>query len=141
MPIIKPNGFEPSRNLAGFAANPGTYTATTGVTINKGALVKLVSGLVTNAAVADTSILGVAAEQITSATAGQKIRVYDNPLQVYKVGYTGTATPVAGGEASIAASGKEINSDDTTGGKPCVVTSVDSVNKILNVVIKKHALK
>ncbi|GAB7387358.1 hypothetical protein BSNK01_11940 [Bacillaceae bacterium] len=135
----KPNGFEFVRNLAGFATNPVPYVLTPGESFKAGDIVTLSNGRVTKATAATTTILGVMAETVTASATGTTYgRVYDNPLNVYRVQYTGTATPAVGSVQSIGADSRTINADDTTGQDQVTVSGVDSVNKILEVVITKH---
>lgn len=140
----KPNGFEPIRNIAGFAENPGTYKLKASEAFTEGDPVKLdASGDVTKAANADTEILGIMAQTITAEATGTTLgRVHDNPLQVFRVAYEGTATPVAGSAQSLkTTNARVIDSDDAGVADPFKVVRVDSVNKVLEVVITKHAFK
>lgn len=143
MSVIQPKGFEGTRNLAGYAHNPGKYVLNPGEAFTAGDLVKLnASGAITKALVADTLVAGVMAQTITAAASGTTYGdVYDNPQSVYKVAYTGAATPVAGMQVTIATGARTINIDDTTGGKQATVVGIpDTVNKIIQVFLTKHFL-
>lgn len=90
-----PRGLWPIRLLNGgcdFTAN--TYVMTTGQTIYRGDIVKVVAGgTITVAAATDGALaVGVAAEYVDdSASAGGKtIRVYDNPSIVFGIQSDGT---------------------------------------------------
>jgi hypothetical protein len=68
------------------------YTATTSTTIYKGDALKIVTAGTVEVAAAgdDVIIIGIAAESVTSATAGDKVMVYDDPETEYVIqGETG----------------------------------------------------
>jgi hypothetical protein len=74
------------------------YTATTSTTIYKGDVLKFVTAGTVEVAAAgdDTIILGVAAEHVTTAAAGAKIMVYDDPETEYVIqGETGWSSSQA----------------------------------------------
>lgn len=136
----KPIGFEPTRNIAGFDPNPVPYVLNPSEAFKIGDMVKLdANGHVTKVAAADTSVLGIMAETVTAdATAVTYGSVYNNPLTIFSVAYTGAAVPVAGGAYTVGADSRSINADDTTGGKQVIADYVDTANGIMNVFIKKH---
>lgn len=132
--------FEFVRNLAGFPANPVAYPLTNSEAFVKGDLVKISNGKITKATATDTAVFGVMAETVTAAATGTTYGlVYDNPLNVYRVPYTGTGTPVFGVTRSIANS-QTVDADSGTGGQVVTILAVDSVKKTVDVVVTKHIL-
>ena len=78
------------------------YIATTSAAIYRGDALKMVTAGTVEVAAAtdDVIIIGVAAEYIASATAGQKIMVYDDPETEFVIqcvtGYTAAAADIFG---------------------------------------------
>lgn len=101
--VDNPRGFWPIRHLSGGEIRTNEYIVTTSAAIYKGDVLKVVAGgTVEVAAATDGAIVvGIAAEWVTaavSATAGTKIKVYDDPWIVFGVqtttGVTSAATDV-----------------------------------------------
>jgi len=124
------------RNLAGFPANPSPYPTTSGETYKKGTLVKIASGAATKATTSDASgLLGVVAENVAS---GEKstVLVYDNPLNVYRAGYSGTA-PVVFNAVGINSDADTINASASN--KPLLAVAVGAGTA--DVILKSQFLR
>jgi hypothetical protein len=94
--VDSPMGFIPIGHLTGsFIPEPHEYILTAGQTIYKGDPVIITSaGTVSIGAAAQTTTnLGIAAEYKYSASAGAKIKVYDDPKTLYMVQVTTGVTP------------------------------------------------
>ena len=96
-----PIGFWPLYNFVGGEIRTTEYTLTTGATVYRGDLLKIVAAGTVEAAAADIGItaIGVAAEYVTDSgsAGGKKILVYDNPYLVFGVQMddAGTASTAA----------------------------------------------
>lgn len=108
-------------------------------TIYKGDIVVLTSNKVSLAAdaAAAGTVLGVAAENIvtTTATASDLIKVDIDPKAIYRMTYTGTASPAIGNKYDVGTAANTFDSDDTTGGFIQVVGGVDTTNKKADVIL------
>lgn len=115
-------GFEPVRNLLGFAQNPVKYELTPGIAVTKGDMLVLTAGKVAKAAANATNVLGVAAESIAAAANPSdettKIGVYDNPFNVYRCSFTGhrDATATGGTTTTLVDTALSTSSDDVWNG-------------------------
>jgi hypothetical protein len=119
-------------------------------TIKKGYLLALSSGKAVIAAsgAADGTILGVAAQDITtgaSPTAADVIKVDVNPNSIYEFRYAGTTKTSLndadlGATFDLGANAYTVNLDDTTGAYLHVV-GYNNTKKSVDAVIKNRALK
>lgn len=107
--VDNPRGFWPIRHLSGGEIRPREYVVTTGATIYRGEVLKVVAAGTVEQATADDGIIviGIAAEYVSdSASAGgKKILVYDDPKIVFGVQVTTAITPTA---ADIFAGGDHV---------------------------------
>lgn len=126
------------RNLAGFPANPSIYPLASSTTFTKGNLVKVSSGAITNSTNSDDEAIGVMAESI-AADAKTHGAVYDNPLNVYRVPYSGDTAPALFSRKNIKSDSAAILDGSSSDG-PLTVIAVDSVNKTVDVIISSHTL-
>lgn len=80
---------------------------------------------------AATAVLGVSDRSIvtTTATAADTITVDINPMSIYRIGYTGTATPAIGAKYDMGAAAYQADSDDTTGGYIQCIGNVNTTTK------------
>ncbi len=135
-------GFFPTRHLSGGEVHTREYTLTTGQTVYKGDLVKLVTaGTVEEADANDGLVVcGVAAGYVddSASAGGKKVLVYADPNIVFGIqSDTGTATAitdigrtanhVAGaGVAATGLSGHELDASDIgTGAQLMIIGLVD----------------
>ncbi len=127
-----PHGFLPIRNLNGGELRTNPYILTTGQTVFRGDLVKLVAGGTVEEADANDGVvvIGVAATQVNDSTSvgGKVVQVYDNPDTIFEVqadsgtalaatDVGATANHVAGtGSSTSKLSGHELDADDVGSG-------------------------
>jgi len=108
-------------------------------TIQEGDITVIATGKASIAAAsaATGTVLGPSNTEIatTTATADDVIKVDVNPHSVYRMGYTGTATPVIGTKYNLGAAAYQFNSDNTTGGFIQVVGNVDEDEKEADVLL------
>ena len=135
-----PKGLWPLYSLTGGEMRTRKYTLTTGQTVYKGDLLKVIAGGTVEEADANDGIIviGVAAEYVDGTVAGTEVLVYDDPYIVFGVQCdTGTvplvsqihatANHVAGAGSSVTKlSGHELDTSDLgTGGQLKVVGLVE----------------
>lgn len=106
-------GFERIGNKFNLAAQANEYEMTPSLALVEGDMVVLTNGKVAKAAANATNVLGVCAETKTAdATAVTKIRVYDNPFDIFRctfadhadnVADSGTTTTIVDTELSMSA--------------------------------------
>jgi len=98
-------------------------------TIYAGDIVVLSSGKASIAAdgASAGTVLGVSATSITTttATASDVIKVDVNPMSIYEMPYTGSATPAVGTKYDLGTAAYELDADDTTDGWLQVVPQED----------------
>ena len=120
-------GFERNYNKCGFPSNPVDYEGTVGTTYTKGRLAvienpsattyaRLVS--VTSASVIGVGCLlvGVIAETKICTAADNKVRVFDNPFEVFKVSFVG-----------------HVDQDVTAGAAATVTTALSGAVSVANI--------
>lgn len=162
--VDRPRGFWPIRHLTGGDIRMSEYTLTTGATVYKGQLLKIVAGGTVELGAADigTAAIGVAAEYVNdSGSAGSKtVKVYDDPNIVFGVqSDTGTATTAAdigatanhvagAGSATTLQSTNELDSSDIgTGAQLKIIGLVDRIDNAwgehsdLEVIFNEHHYK
>jgi len=87
--IDAPVGFFPVRHLTGGEIRTNEYVLTTGQTVYRGDLLKVVAGGTVQVAAADIglSAIGVAAEYVSDSDSagGKTVKVYDDPYIVFGV--------------------------------------------------------
>lgn len=114
----KPKGFEPLYNLVGGDMRNNSYTLTTGQTVFKGDLIKMVAAGTVEEADANDGIVvvGVAAEYVddSASAGGKEVLVWDNPYMVFRVqmddvGTASTAADVGQTANHIAGAGSSVN--------------------------------
>jgi len=112
-------GFVPVRNAAGGEIRTNKYTLTTGQTVYRGDLVKIVSAGTVQAA--DTggegaSVIGVAAEHVddSGSAGGKEVLVYDDPNTLFMV-QADTGTSVAATDVGATADHVAGSGNSTTG--------------------------
>lgn len=140
--VDNPRGFWPVSHLTGGEIRTRSYTCTTSAVIYRGDPLKVVAGGTVEVAAANDGeiVIGVAAEYVNTASAGQKIQVYDDPFIIFGVqSDSGTATTsadvfaqanfitYAAGSSTTGQSIMELDASDiTTGGQLKIVGLVDS---------------
>jgi hypothetical protein len=164
--VDNPKGFWPIRHLCGGEIRSNEYIVTTGSTVYRGDLLKVVDAGTVEAAAADAGVIvvGVAAEYASDSgsAGGVKVLVYDDPYIVFGVqADTGTAVAatdvfetanhVAGsGSATTLLSGHELDSSEIAGSSGAqlkVIGKIDEPNNAwgehvnLEVLINEHLYK
>lgn len=83
------------------------------------------------------TVLGVSDTDIvtTTATAADVIKIDINPDSIYRMTYTGSATPAIGAKYDVGTAAYTFDSDDTTGGFIQVVGNVDTIAKEADVIL------
>lgn len=130
-------GFEFIRNTAMVDANPRSYTLKTGESFKRGDLVTVdANGNITKAN--DTTkdnVVGVMATSISSAKAGEKGPVYDEPGNIYRVSYTGA--DVTANTVGIGLKNSRLVDTAVVDG-PLAVHAIDTNKKTMDVSIVKR---
>lgn len=109
-------------------------------TIKRGDIVVLATAkasIAADAAAAGT-VLGVSDTDIVTGgapTAADDIFIDVNPASIYRMSYTGSATPAIGAKYDMGAAAYQFDSDDTTGGYIQVVGNVDTTAKEADVIL------
>ena len=102
-------------------------------TLHTGDIVVLSSAKISAApdAAAAGTVMGVCNTDIvtTTATAADVVAVDINPMSIYRIVYTGSATPALGAKYDTATNIYTADSDDTTGGYIQCVGNVDTTTK------------
>lgn len=112
-------GFTPIRHLSGGALCSVAYTLTTGATVYKGEVLKMVTGGTVESATADDGVIvvGVAADYVddSGSAGGKQVQVYDDPSIVFGVqtdsGTAAAATDVGNTANHVAGAGTTVGSD------------------------------
>lgn len=124
-----PRGFWPHSHLCGGEIRMNEYTLTTGATVYKGDVLKIVAGGTVEAAAADIGLaaIGIAADFVddSASAGGKKVLVYDDPYIIFgcqmdDVGTASTAADigqtanhlVTAGNATTKMSGHELDMSD-----------------------------
>ena len=164
--VDNPRGFWPVRHLCGGEIRANEYTVTTGSTVYRGDLLKVVDAGTVEASAANDGVivLGVAAEYATdsASSGGVKVLVYDDPYIVFGVqadtgtsvaatGVFETANHVAGsGSTTTLISGHEIDSSEISGSSGAQLKVIGKINEPnndwgehvdLEVLINEHLYK
>ena len=155
-------GFWPIRHLSGGEIRLAEYTCTTSTTIYKGDLVKLVTGGTVEIGAADigNGAIGVAAQTVSSAAAGAKILIWDDPMIVFGVqtdsGGSPTIADIGALANHLATTGDTVtliskneldDSDIDTGSQLRTIGLVDQIDNVwgehadVEVVFNEHMLK
>jgi hypothetical protein len=94
-----PKGFWPTRHLAGGVITAREYVVTTGATVYKGEVLKVVAAGTVESSTANDGVIviGVAAEYVndSGSAGGKKVMVYDDPNIVFAAQMTTGQTPTA----------------------------------------------
>lgn len=162
--VDNPKGFWPIRHQCGGEIRSNEYIVTTGSTVYRGDLLKVVAAGTVEAAAADAGVIvvGVAAEYASDSgsAGGVKVLVYDDPYIVFGIqadtgtavaatGVFATANHVAGsGSATTFLSGHELDSSDIgTGAQLKIIGKISEPNNSwaehvdLEVLISEHLYK
>lgn len=102
-------------------------------TLHVGDIVVLSSSKISIAADAAGAgtVMGVCNTEIvtTTATAADVVAVDINPMSIYRIGYTGSATPALGAKYDMGGAAYQADSDDTTGGYIQCIGNVNTTTK------------
>jgi len=83
------------------------------------------------------TVLGISGTDIvtTTATSTDVIKVDLDPKRIYRMSYTGSATPTIGTKYDMGTAAYQFDSDDTDGGFIQVVGNIDTTNKFADVIL------
>lgn len=126
-------------SLDGSAPIYREYQVNDSQTLYEGDVVVFSSNKISAAADAASAgtVAGVCASPITTttATATDVVKVDINPMSIYEITYSGSATPAIGSKYDFATAPYTLDADDTTGGFIQVVGYPDTTKLVVDVIL------